>query len=139
MNLSDTPMEEMGARDLAILIAQQASELKAEGIVVLDVQRTCSFTRFFVLATANSTPHLHALGHRIVRLLRDLGPRPFNVAGFDTTTWVVLDYADVVAHFQSADARDYFRLERLWADAERVDWEAAPVAAALAGQATATS
>lgn len=122
-------MPELPAREMAILIAQQADELKAENIVVLDVQHTCTFARFFVLATANSSPHLHALGHRIVRQLRDLGPRPYNAAGFDTSTWVVLDYADVVVHIQSADARDYFRLERLWADAERVEWAAAPVEA----------
>lgn len=112
----------MNSRDKAITIARLADEHKATNIRVLDVGGVCNFADLFVIATCASPPQLRALGQRTQRRLRELGERPISVVGLDTTTWVVADYGDVVAHFLSAEARDYYRIDRLWRDGTLVEW-----------------
>ena len=112
----------MNTREIAVEIAWLADEQKARDIAVLDVRNVCNFTDYFVVATCDSTPQLRALGHKVQRHLREKGVRPYAVAGYETTTWIVEDYGDVVLHLFSPAARDYYEFERLWNDAARVEW-----------------
>jgi ribosome-associated protein len=110
------------ANETALAIARLADENKADNIVVLRVGGVCSFTDYFVVATCASSLQLRGLGHKIERHLREYGVRPFKVAGYETTTWIVQDFGDVVVHLFSVEARDHYRLEKLWRDAPRIDW-----------------
>lgn len=108
--------------EMAVASARLMDEQKAENIRVLNVAKTCNFTDYFILATANSSLQLRALGGKLQRELRERGRRPMGVAGLEAASWLVLDYGDMVIHVFSAEARDYYRLEDLWGDAEKVDW-----------------
>lgn len=114
----------MDSKEKAIQIARLADENKAGQIRILDVSRFCNFTDIFVIATCGSSLQLRSLGRRIEKELREEGERPISCAGYDTTSWVVLDYADVVVHLFSAEAREYYRIDRLWRDGVEVDWAA---------------
>jgi len=114
--------EDLPSSELAITIARILDDLKIEEIVVLDVETACNFTSCFVIATCGSTPQLRAGSGKIQRDLRDQGRRPLGVAGEDTSTWIVLDYADVVVHLFSEEAREFYRLESLWSDAKPIAW-----------------
>ena len=52
--------------------------------------------------------------------MANVGARPFHREGEVARRWILLDYVDVVVHLFHRDARDYYRLESLWSDAERV-------------------
>lgn len=110
--------------ELAACAARLAEDSKAEDILLLDMQGVCSFTDYFVLASCASAPQLRAVGRRIERRLRDLDQRPLASAGFEGESWVVLDYGDFVVHLFHHDARDYYRIERLWGDSRECDWQA---------------
>ena len=51
------------------------------------------------------------------------GPAPYRVEGTDDARWVLMDYGDFVVHVFLDEARRYYDLERLWADAPRLDWD----------------
>lgn len=112
----------MEPKELAILAARLIDDMKAENIQVLDVREICNFTNFFVLATATSSPQLRAVAQHVQRRLRERGERPISGGDIDTSTWIALDYYDVVVHIMSAEARDYYNIESLWQDAETVEW-----------------
>jgi ribosome-associated protein len=61
-------------------------------------------------------------------MLQELGMKPLRSEGRAEAEWILLDFGDVIVHLFQAPARDFYGLERLWADAERVDW-AEPVIA----------
>jgi ribosome-associated protein len=69
-----------------------------------------------------SRQQLHAIGRHVEEVLRTKGYSAYKVDGYTTSTWVVLDYGDVVVHIFSAEARRYYNLERLWGDARAVAW-----------------
>jgi ribosome-associated protein len=78
----------------------------------------------FALVTASNERHLKALADEVERALReDLDRKPLRREGSTASGWVLLDYGDLVVHLFSAEQRDFYALERLWADVPRRDPE----------------
>ncbi|MGQ9510837.1 MAG: ribosome silencing factor [Thermaceae bacterium] len=94
------------------------SEKKAEDVVALDLRGVSDTLDYFVIATAQSTPHLRALEHHLEERLETLSLRPRSTE--ESPRWVVLDLGEVVVHLMSREARAFYDLEGFWADAERV-------------------
>jgi len=109
------------AKEKALAIARIADENKASDIRILDVGRLCNFTDIFVIATCASAPQLRAVGHKIERRMREAGDRAISAVGYETTSWVVADFGDVVVHLFSPEAREYYRLDRLWRDGKGIE------------------
>ena len=98
-----------------------ADNKKAENTLVLDVCKLSSVTDFFVIVSGSSQPHLRAIVEEITSKLRDEhGLRPTRMEGATNTSWVVLDYFDVIVHVMHTETRARFDLEGLWGDARKV-------------------
>lgn len=109
-------------REIAILAAAAASDKKAEDIVVLDVAETLVITAYFVIATGSSDRQVRSIADEIEdRLRREAGVKPMGREGEREGKWVLLDFADVVVHVFQPEERDFYRLDKLWSDAPRVD------------------
>ena len=111
------------AEERACLCARVAADNKARDIVVLDMRGITPLYDFFVLATGSSRRQIHTLAEEIDAALRAEGDRRRSIEGYEASRWVVQDYGDVVVHVFDSDARNYYDVEELWADAPRVDWE----------------
>jgi ribosome-associated protein len=110
----------MEARKLALHCRELADNKKAENIVILDVRDISSITDYFVIATGTSEPHLRAIMDEITEKLREnFGLKPRADGGIQTS-WVVLDYFDVIVHLMRTDVREHYDLEGLWSDAPKV-------------------
>lgn len=107
----------------AAVAANLAEEKKAEAVCVLDVRGLCDFTDAFVLCTGNNHIQLHAISGNIADGIRKHGFRYPSEDGERGSNWLVLDCGDVVVHIMSPEARSFYRLEKLWGDAQEVDWE----------------
>src|SRR5512137_1211850 len=111
----------MDSRKLALACRELADNKKAEDIVILDVRELSSVTDYFVIASGTSEPHLRAIVDEITDQLReDYGIRPRAVDGTLHTSWIVLDFFDVIVHVMRTEIRDRYDLETLWGDAPRV-------------------
>ena len=111
----------MDARKLARLCVELAENRKAENPLVLDVRKLTSVASFFVMLTGSSDPHLRAIRDEIIdRLREDHGLTPRSIDGELRSSWVVLDYSDVIVHIMLRETRERFDLESLWGDAPRV-------------------
>jgi ribosome-associated protein len=102
---------------------------KGMDIVLLDVEGLFVLSDVFVIATGTSRPHVQSLAEHVEeRMSQELGIKPLRSEGRAEAEWVLLDFGDVIVHLFQAPAREFYGLERLWADAEKVDW-AEPVVA----------
>ena len=117
-----TPSETV-AVDRACLCARIAAENKARDVLVLDLRTITPLFDFFVLATGTSRRQIHTLAEEIDAALRAEGDQRLSIEGYEASRWVVQDYGDVVVHVFDQEAREYYALEDLWADATPVDWE----------------
>lgn len=105
----------------ARLLADAARDRKAEDVVALDVRAITSFADTFVLASGTSDRHVRAVADAVVAAAKAAGTRPLGVEGLDEGRWVLIDLGDVVVHVFQREVREYYDLDRLWADAGRID------------------
>ncbi len=103
---------------LAELAAHALLGRKAEDIVVLDLRGRSDVADFFVIATGAADVQVEALGRGVRDELFEAGQKPAHVEGTTANKWVLIDFVDVVVHIMQPSARDYYRLERLWSDAD---------------------
>ena len=93
---------------------------KGHDIVIADISSiTEAICEAFVICTANSPSHVQALAESVGEKARELSDaRPTAVSGMANAIWVAMDYTDVIVHIFLREAREFYDLEHLWADAE---------------------
>ena len=110
----------MDSKELALACMELADNRKAENIVVLGVQGLTSVTDYFVICSGTSEPHLKAIISEIrEKVFEKYHVRPNCRDGMVGTSWVALDYFDVIVHVMRADTREMYNLEALWGDAPK--------------------
>jgi ribosome-associated protein len=114
------PAADAASLEVARLAANAALDKKAEDVVILDVRGLSSYADYFVVATGTSDRQVSAIADSVEGLLRKAGHRPIGVEGYSLGHWVLLDFGDVVAHVFYEEARQFYDIEGLWADARRV-------------------
>ncbi|MBM3634101.1 MAG: ribosome silencing factor [Actinobacteria bacterium] len=105
-------------REIARAAAAIAHEKKAEDIVLLDMRGLVDYTDFLVICTGRTPRQTKAISEEIRhRLKKDLGVTPRRVEGEKEGDWILIDALDIVVHVFTPEARDFYRLDRLWREA----------------------
>lgn len=116
----ETPADEQDVEKL-MLAAEAATSRKALQMTAIDIRKIASFAEFFLVCSGTSTRQVQAIADEVMdRLKKDRGSRPLHVEGYEAGTWVLLDYGDLIVHVFTEEAREFYQLERLWRDADRV-------------------
>ena len=114
---------EISTEELAKRIAVSADDKKAEDIIVLDMREITTLADYFVICNGTSNTQVQAIVRSIEDQLAEEEIEPIRKEGLESYQWVVLDYADVMVHVFDQEQREYYELEKLWGDAERIDWK----------------
>ena len=105
-----------------MIAAAAASERKALEMVAIDIRKIASFAEYFLVCSGTSTRQVQAIADEVMEKLRqERDARPLHTEGYETATWILLDYGDLIVHVFTEDSRQFYQLERLWRDAERVE------------------
>lgn len=108
----------------ACRVASVCDDLRGHDTIVLDTSQITPLFDYFVITTGRSRRQLRAIADQSDDILAEVGSQRRSTSGYETE-WICHDYGDVVLHVFSPAAREQYDLENLWADAPRVDWEAA--------------
>ncbi|MGN0622297.1 MAG: ribosome silencing factor [Porcipelethomonas sp.] len=103
---------------VSALDSKRADEIRAIKISDLTI-----IADYFIIAGGTSSTHTKTLAEEVEYQLSQKGIEPYKTGGSSNSGWIVLDYSDVVVHVFYKETRDYYQLERLWADGEKVDIE----------------
>ena len=107
--------EAVQAAQAAVLkdqVMEALADIKAEGLVVLDVQDKTLITRYMVVASGRSDRHVHAIAKRVFEQMKaGQGPKCTQERSRD---WVLLDLGDVIVHVMLPETREIYGLEKLW-------------------------
>lgn len=104
--------------ELANKIAQLALNKKGYDIRILDLQGLTDVADYFVIVSGESDLHVKTLADFIEKELKNEKIRPWHKEGYTRRNWVLIDYVDTVVHIFRDETRQYYGLERLWADAK---------------------
>ena len=102
------------------LIVDALDDRRAKDIVVLDLHEVSDNLDYFIVATGESQLQLKALEDSVRLKLKDSGVMPKGIEG-PSNRWILLDYGSDITHIMSPDARSFYDLEGLWADADRLE------------------
>lgn len=109
------------AKEMALAIARAAWSKNAYKTKILDISRIADFAEVFLIFSGRSDRHVKAISEAIEAEMEKLGVRPLGVEGRRASTWILMDYGDVIVHIFEKHTREFYDLERLWADAEEVE------------------
>jgi ribosome-associated protein len=115
-----TKSKEDNSREFAIAAAKLAVERHSENTIVLDLKGKSPATDYFLITTGTSDRQMRTVADEISELAREMRIQRFGRAGYDQGKWILLDYVTVTVHIFDAEYRDYYDLELLWGDAEKL-------------------
>lgn len=118
----------MDSYTLAARVARLLDDKKAQEVKVLKVRDLTVLTDYFVIASGTSSTQVKSLAEEVEYQLEQAGVKVLRSEGYDAKNWILLDYGEVIVHVFYPQAREFYDLEHLWADADPVDidFSAAP-------------
>ena len=111
----------MTSLELARLAAKALDSKKGANIKVIKVDGVSVIADYFVIATGFSSTQVRALADETEFMLKEAGESVSHIEGHKNDTWILLDYVDVIVHVFSEEAREYYDLDKMWADGVPVD------------------
>lgn len=109
---------------LSVALARAADDKKGEGIALLHLGHSSPISDYLLLITAVSRPHLEALEWELDKTAKAQGCPALRRARPRSDSWRVLDFGGLLAHVMTAEAREFYALERLHEGAQRLSWKA---------------
>ncbi len=109
-----------GVPDLVQRVVDALDDRRAKDIAVLNLMPVSAALDWFIVASGESSLQLKAMQESVKESAKDAGQLPEGIEG-PSDRWVLMDYGPVVVHLMSPEAREFYDIEGLWADAERVE------------------
>ena len=111
----------LAPKEIAIAVTKALDEKKGMDIKLLKIDRVSSLADYFLICTGTSNTHVKTLCDFAEYTLTELGEPMLSREGHRGNSWELLDFGTIVVHVFTDEARKFYDLERLWADAEAVD------------------
>ncbi len=112
----------VAALEVARVAAAAADEKSADDICIIDLTELSDVCDYFVIATGSNTRLVDAVIDEVEeKVAAACGEHPFSIEGREQRDWILMDYGSVVVHVFTPEARDYYRLEKLWGDAPQLE------------------
>jgi ribosome-associated protein len=106
--------------ELARRIVELAEDKKAAEIVLLDLGGLTTMADYFVICSGGSERQLEAIASGIIATLRDERIKPIGREGTSASHWILIDFGSVIVHVFTPPERDYYGLEKHWAEARTI-------------------
>ena len=111
----------LSAKEVAIAVTKALDEKKGMDIKLLRINDVSSLADYFLICTGTSNTHVQTLCDYAEYTMEQLGEPMLGREGHRGNSWELLDFGSLVVHVFTEEAREFYALERLWADAENVD------------------
>ena len=111
----------MESREIAKIVCKALDDKKAIDIKAIDISNISIMADYFIVASASNQNQLNAMQDEVDRLLYEQGIQAKSLEGNRQSTWVLMDYEDIIVHLFSEEDRLFYDLERIWKDGIIID------------------
>ena len=111
----------MESREFAEFAAGILDDRKAEKIEVINISALTTIADYFIICSGTSTTQVKALCDNVIEKAEEKGVSPLRIEGYDSAAWILVDFGSVVLHVFKSDMRDFYSLDRLWGDGEKIE------------------
>lgn len=120
-NVKDGELENASSYEIACAAVKVLDSKKAADLKLLKIDSKTTIADYFVICSGNSSTQIKTLSDEVEYQL-GVGKVPYvRLEGTDSDEWKVIDCHDIIVHVFSNEARGFYKLEKLWADAEEID------------------
>ncbi len=96
------------------IVKDAIEDLKGQDILTIDVKNKSSVADVMIIATGRSDRHVRSIAENVVLKSKRAGNQPLGAEGLQNSNWVLVDLGDILVHIMTADAREFYSLEKLW-------------------------
>jgi ribosome-associated protein len=114
-------MQGLSAEEKAAYTSRIVADKKAMDVVMLDMREASSITDYFLICSGGSERQVQAIADALDEQLTRSGIESLGVEGYREGRWILMDYGDVIVHVFSQETREFYDLERLWANAPKIE------------------
>lgn len=114
-------MADSKSKEMIKIIVDALNDKKAEDIRVIDISNISVISDYFVIANGSNPNQIQALVDNIEEKMGNAGYIEPKVEGYNSASWILLDYEDVIVHVFSRDDRQFYNLEKVWSDGITVE------------------
>ena len=111
----------MTSNELTKLAVAALEDKKAEVVTVIDIREVSPVADFFIIANGTNQNQLQAMRDAVDEELYKAGVKAQQVEGNQSSTWILMDYNDIIVHIFSKEDRLFYDLERIWTDGKKID------------------
>lgn len=109
------------SREMAKTACHALTEKKAEDLRVIEISEISPLADYFIIATGANTNQIQAMVDAVDEALTKAGHSPRQIEGNRHSTWILMDYRDIIVHIFSKEDRLFYDLEKIWTDGKRID------------------
>lgn len=109
------------SREMAKTACNALAEKKAEELRVIDISEISPIADYFIIATGTNTNQLQSMVDAVDEKLTDAGHRTKQIEGNRSSSWILMDYGDIIVHLFSKEDRLFYNLERIWTDGKKIE------------------
>lgn len=108
-------------KDFVKVAVEVMQDKKAQDIEILDIHEISTMADYFIIASALNSNQVKAIADEIEEKLYESGCRLIHSEGYQTARWILLDFGDLIVHIFHKEDRQFYQLERVWADAKKIE------------------
>lgn len=109
------------SREMAKIACRALNEKKAEDLRVIEISEISPLADYFIIATGANTNQIQAMVDAVDEALTKAGHSPRQIEGNRNSTWILMDYRDIIVHIFSKEDRLFYDLEKIWTDGKRIE------------------
>ena len=113
----------MNTTELVKVVLKVLDDKMAEDVKVLDIHEISVMSDYFVIASAKNVSQVKAIADEVEEKLYENGCKLIQSEGYQSARWVLLDFNDIIVHIFLKEEREFYQLERVWADAKEINIE----------------
>lgn len=111
---------EQNAKEMARIACHALTEKKAEDVRILDISEVSTIADYFLIASGKNPNQLTAMRDQVEEELYKAGYKECRIEGGNNSTWILMDFQDIIVHIFSSEDRLFYDLERVWRDGKEV-------------------
>ena len=109
------------SKEMVKVMVAALQDKKAEDIRIIDISNVSVLADYFVIANGNNPNQIQAMVDNVEEQMYKSGFDDPKVEGYNSASWILLDYHDVILHVFSEEDRAFYNIERIWRDGKEID------------------
>lgn len=111
----------MDSKEIAKIVVNALEEKKVEDLRMIDVSEISIMADYFIIGSGSSKTQVKALANSVEEKLREAGITPRQIEGYQSTSWILMDFNDVIVHVFHNEDRLFYNLEKIWLDGKPIE------------------